>query len=216
METSSRRRVATACGLAAPVVALGAIALATLLAPPETFAWRDRALSDMGRYGARTFPLFNGGLILGGLLGIPFGWRLWAAARNGLERLGVALLWTATAALVGIGVFFLGHDAFYLDTELHVPVALLFFGLAPFAQWIYGSGLVLEGDARLGLVSVWLGIAHPLCWLGWLASRAGAADPSAWFAVPEFVAAVAFGGWVFALAARRYRRDARNREKSTD
>ncbi|WP_049941618.1 DUF998 domain-containing protein [Haloterrigena turkmenica] len=214
MDAPSRRRVATACGLAAPVVALSAIALATLLAAPETFSWRARALSDMGRRGTRTFPLFNGGLILGGLLGVPFGWRLWLAARNGLERLGVGLLWAATTALVGIGVFFLGHDAFYLDTEFHTPVALLFFGLAPFAQWVYGSGLVLAGDARLGLVSVWLGIVHPLCWLGWLASRAGAGEPSAWFAVPEFVAAVAFGSWVFALAAKRYARESRNRVKS--
>ncbi|QRV15966.1 DUF998 domain-containing protein [Haloterrigena salifodinae] len=216
MDALSRRRAATACGLAAPVVALGAIVLATLVAAPETFSWRARALSEMGRYETRTFPLFNGGLILGGLLGVPFGWRLWLAARNGLERLGAALLWAATAALVGIGVFFLGHDAFYLDTEFHTPVALLFFGIAPFAQWVYGSGLVLAGDVRLGLVSVWLGIVHPLCWLGWLASRAGAEGPSAWFAIPEFVAAVAFGSWVFALAAERYRRDSSNREKSAD
>ena len=215
MDALSRRRIATACGLAAPVVALGAIVLATLVAAPETFSWRTRALSEMGRYETRTFPLFNGGLILGGLLGVPFGWRLWLVARNDLEHLGVVLLWTATTAMIGIGVFFLGHDAFYLGTELHTPVALLFFGLAPVAQWVYGSGLVLAGDARLGLVSVWFGIAHPLCWLGWLASRAGAGDPSAWFAVPEFVAAVAFGGWVFALAADRYRRDVRNREKPT-
>lgn len=206
MTDRSPRRIATACGLAAPLVALGAIVLATLLAAPETFTWRGRALSDMGRVGTRTFLLFNGGLIAGGLLGIPFGWQLWVAARNGPERLGVALLWAATAALVGVGVFFLGHDAYYLGTEVHAPVALLHFGLAPLAQWVYGSGLVVAGDARLGLVSIWLGIAHPLIWLGWLASSAAADDPSAWFAVPEFVAAVAFGGWVVALATDRYRR----------
>ena len=215
MTDASRRRLATTCGLAAPVVALGAVVLATLVASPETFTWRARALSDMGRYGTRTFLLFNGGLILGGLLGVPFGWRLWLAARNRLERLGVVLLWAASLALIGVGVFFLGHDAFYLDAELHGPAALLHFGLAPIAQWLYGSGLVLEGDARLGLVSVWLGIAHPLGWLGWLVFRAGAGDPSAWFAVPEFVAAGAFGAWVFALAVDRYRLDARNRSEPT-
>ena len=210
MIDASRRRLATNCGFAAAIVPLGAILLATLVAAPETFTWRGRALSDMGRAGTRTFPLFNGGLILGGLLGIPFGWRLWIATRNRLDRVGVALLWVATVALVGIGVFFLGHDAYYLGTELHSPVALLFFGLAPFAQWCYGSGLVLAGDARLGLASFWLGIVHPLAWLGWLLSRAGAADSSAWFAVPEFVAAVAFGGWVFLLAADRHRRERRD------
>ncbi|WP_049925165.1 DUF998 domain-containing protein [Halopiger goleimassiliensis] len=206
MTNASRHDVATICGLAAPAVALGAILLATVLAAPETFTWRGRALSDMGRYGTRTFLLFNGGLILGGSFGVPFARLLWITAGNRLERLGVALLVVATVALIGVGVFFLGHDTFYLETEFHGPVALLHFGVAPVAQWVYGSGLVLEGDARLGLASIWLGIVHPLTWLGWLVSRLAAGDPSAWFAVPEFVAALAFGLWVFAVAADRYRR----------
>ncbi|SDJ90133.1 hypothetical membrane protein [Natronorubrum texcoconense] len=204
------RQVATACGLAAPVVALGAILLATLLAAPETFTWRGRALSDMGRYEARTFRLFNGGLILGGLLGIPFAWRLWVASRSGLERLGV-VLWIATVGLVGVGVFFIGHTEFYLGTDLHAPAALVYFGLAPFAQWVYGTGQILADERRLGLVSIWLGIVHPLAWLGWLLSRNGASDPMAWFAVPEMVAALAFGCWILVLAFGQYRQDARSR-----
>lgn len=209
------RRLATGCGLAAPTVALGAIVLATLLASPETFTWRDRALSDMGRYGTRTVLLFNGGLILGGVLGIPFGWRLWVASRTGLERLGVVLLWGATLGLVGVGVFFLDHTEFYLATSLHGPAALLFFGLAPVAQWVYGTGLVLAERPRLGLASIWLGLVHPLGWLGWLLSRTGSNDPMAWFAVPEFVAAVAFGSWVLLVAVDRWRRDGRNDRRPT-
>lgn len=205
------RRIATTCGLAAPVVALGAIVLATLLAAPETFTWRDRALSDMGRYGTRTFYLFNGGLILGGLLGIPFGWRLWVASRSGLERLGVLLLWIATVGLVGVGVFFIGHTEFYLEADLHAPAALLYFGLAPFAQWVYGTGQILADERRLGLISIWLGIVHPLAWLGWLLSRVGASEPMAWFAVPEMVAALAFGCWILVLALGQYPRDTRDR-----
>ncbi|WP_121742386.1 DUF998 domain-containing protein [Natronorubrum halophilum] len=200
------RRIATGCGLAAPVVALGVIVLATLIASPETFTWRGRALSDMGRYEARTFLLFNGGLILGGLLGVPFGWRLWLESRNVLERLGVVLLWAATVGLIGIGVFFLGHTEFYLDTYLHGVAAVLYFGAAPFAQWVYGSGLVLADEQRLGLYSLWLGIVHPLVWLGWLLSRTGTSDPTAWFAVPEFVAALAFGLWIGLLALEQYQR----------
>lgn len=208
------RRIATTCGLAAPIVALGAILLATLLASPETFTWRDRALSDMGRYGTRTFLLFNGGLILGGLLGVPFGWRLWTASRTGLERLGVVLLWGATVGLLGVGVFFIGHTDFYLGTDLHAPAALLYFGLAPFAQWIYGTGQILADERNVGLVSIWLGLVHPLAWLGWLLYRPIASDPAAWFAVPEMVAALAFGCWVFVLAVDRYRREAGSHRKS--
>ncbi|ELY43833.1 DUF998 domain-containing protein [Natronorubrum sulfidifaciens] len=207
MANRNWRRLATGCGLAAPAIALGAIVLATLLAAPETFTWRDRALSDMGRYGTRTFLLFNGGLIVGGLLGVPFGWRLWIASHTLLERVGVGLLWVATIGLVGVGVFFLDHTEFYLATSLHGPAALLFFGLAPFAQWLYGSGLVLAEAPRLGLASIWLGLLHPIGWLGWLLYRIGSDDPMAWFAVPEFVAAVAFGGWVLLVAGTQWRQE---------
>lgn len=205
MTDHSMRRLATACGVAAPIVAIGAVFLATLLAAPETFTWRERALSDMGRHGTRTFPLFNGGLVLGGLLGLPFGWWLWTTARSGLERAGVVLLWAATIGLVGVGVFFIGHTEFYLETDLHVPAAAAVFVLAPFAQWVYGTALVLAGRRRLGLASIWLGIVHPVTWLGWVLTRVGADDPWGWFAVPEFVAALAFGGWI-ALLARELNR----------
>ncbi|WP_321576069.1 DUF998 domain-containing protein [Halosolutus gelatinilyticus] len=128
--------IATRCGLAAPVVALGSLLLATIVASPETFTWRGHALTEMERYGAETFWLFNGGLIVGGLLGLPFGWRLWRAGRHVVERAGVALVLVAVGGMIVVGVFFLDHAAVYLDTELHVAAALAFFGIAPFAQWV--------------------------------------------------------------------------------
>lgn len=208
MRVSDRHRIskrtATRCGLAAPVVALTAIVLATLLAAPETFTWHGRALSDMGRPGARTFLLFNGGLIVGGLFGLPFAWRLWIVGRRRLERLGAALLAVTLVGMIGVGGFFIGHTNYYFDTYLHGAAAVTFFAAAPVAQWLYGTGQVLAGTRRLGLLSIWLGIVHPVAWLGWLMSRTGAADPRAWFAIPEFVAAVAFGGWILVLAGDSY------------
>ena len=143
---ATRRRIATYCGFAGPIVSLGAIMLATIVAPPETFTWHGRALSDMGRYGAPTFLLFNGGLIVGGLLGFPFAWRLWLESRNSLERVGVALLAVAVIGMIGVGIFFLEHTTLYLETSLHGLAALTVFGVAPFAGWIYGTGAVLAGD----------------------------------------------------------------------
>ncbi|RKD95664.1 DUF998 domain-containing protein [Halopiger aswanensis] len=198
--SSTAARVATHCGLAAAVVGLGAVLLATVIAAPETFTWRGAALSDMGRYGTRTFPLFNGGLVLSGLLGVPFGWRLWHASETALERVGVALLVVATIGLVGVGVFFLGHTEWYLERSFHGPAALTYFAAAPLAQWCYGTGAVLAGRLRRGLVSIWLAVVHPLAWLGWLSFLVAGGDAGAWFAVPEFVAAVAFGAWIGFLA----------------
>lgn len=202
-----RGKIATYCGIVGPIVSLGAIVLAAIVASPETFTWQERALSDMGRYRAPTFPIFNGGLIVGGLLGFPFAWRLWIASRNALERLGVALLAIAVAGQIGVGIFFLEHTAVYLETSLHGIAALTVFGLAPFASWVYGTGSALAGDGRLAVASFWPGIVHPLAWLGWLLSLGGTAAAGTWFAVPEFVAAVAFGGWVLLLAVTVYRRD---------
>ncbi|MCU4926696.1 DUF998 domain-containing protein [Halobacteria archaeon AArc-dxtr1] len=198
-------RAAAACGLLAPLVAIGTIVLSSLLAPTETFTWSDRALSDMGRLGAETFWLFNGGLVLGGLLGIPFAWRLWIESQATLERAGIALVAVATISLVGVGVFFLDHTDVYLGTDLHGPAALLYFALGPVAQWMYGSGLVLTERVRLGLTSIWLGISQPVIWLAWLLSRRVGEDPMGWFAVPELLAAAAFGAWIFLLAAAMWR-----------
>lgn len=216
VESDDFERLAIACGLLAPVVGLGAIVLATLVAPPETFTWRGRALSDLGRLGSTTFWLFNGGLITGGVLGIPFVWHLWEGSETRVERLGVALLAVAILGFAGVGVFFLDHTDVYLETPLHAPAALGFFLAAPLAQWVYGTGLVLAahrpgrpepapGSARLGLASIWLGIVHPVAWLCWLGSRVGTADGGAWFAVPELVAAIAFGGWVLLVAGWLWR-----------
>lgn len=206
------KRTATYCGLAAPLVALSAIALATVLAAPETFTWYGRALSDMGRPGTRTFLLFNGGLIAGGLFGIPFAWRLWVTSSGRVERLGVVLLVTSVVGMISVGVFFLGHTEYYLERNLHFAAALTFFGVAPFAQWVYGTGQVLDGARGLGLLSIWFGIVHPVTWLVWLVSRAGATDSWAWFAVPEFVAALAFGGWILVLAGDLHLADTEGKE----
>ncbi|UTF53127.1 DUF998 domain-containing protein [Natronosalvus rutilus] len=197
---TDRRTLAIRCGVAAPNVALAGIVLSTFVAAPETFTWQTRALSDMGRVTARTFWLFNGGLILGGLLGTPFVALLWTGARNRLERIGIVLTGVAVLGMVGVGIFFLGHTAYYLESSLHGLAALMVFGVAPIAQLLTGTGQVLAGDRWIAVASIWLGVAHLAGWLGWLLVRSAAADPGHWFAVPEFVAAVAFGVWILILA----------------
>lgn len=194
-----RERAAAVCGLLAPSVALVSMLLATIVASPETFTWRDRALSHMGEAGTETFLVFNGGLILAGLVGLPFGWLLWREARNHLERAGVVILAIAVVGLVGVGVFFIGHDQYYLPVDLHAPAAGAVFIGAPIAAWVYGSGLALAGDVRLAVVSFWLGIAHPMTWLVWILAIAGQ-DGMPWFAVTEFVVAAVFAAWIALLA----------------
>lgn len=206
--SDDRRRLAAASGVAAPILTLGALTLATAFAPAETFAWSERALSDMGRPDSGVFWLFNGGLVAGGLVGAPFVWRLWVAARNGVERAGVVAYGLALAGTIGVGVFFLEHTRYYLATELHVPAALSFFGMGPIAHWTWGTGAVLAGDREWGLVTLWIGNAHVITWLCWILFAALLAGESgSWFAVPEAIAAVCFGGWTVATARRLLARE---------
>lgn len=186
----SLERYAVYCGLLAPVVSLGSTGLSTVVAPPAEFTWEAYALSDLGRPGARTFLLFNGGLILGGLLGAAFAWPLWRHSRNLLERVGTVLFAPTVVGLGLVGVFHLPHG-------LHTPVALLFFIGGPVTQWLYGAGQVLADDARFGTVSILLGVVHVVGWVGWQFAVSG---PEAWFAVPEMIASLAFGVWALALA----------------
>lgn len=207
---ADRVEIATYCGIAAAILSLGGTLLASIVAPPETFTWSGHAISDLGRWGTRTFPIFNGGLILSGLVGSPFIWRLWIASRNHLERLGTVLLAISVVGTIGVGIFFLEHYQFYGEEGYHELAALLVFGTAPFASWVYGTGAGLAGDGRLAVASFWFGNLHPLGWLGWLLALGSAADTDTWFAIPEIVASIAFSGWIISVAVSIHRRDDSN------
>lgn len=198
----NRDRLAALCGVAAPTVAIGSILLATVIASTETFTWRDRALSHMGEAGTETFVLFNGGLVVAGLVGIPFGWLLWREARNRLERLGVGLLAAAVVGLVGVGVFFIGHDSYYLPVDLHAPAALVVFLGAPVAALLHAAGLRREGDGTAARITALLGVSHFITWIVWVAA-VGGSESMPWFAVPEMVAALLFAAWIYYLAIPR-------------
>ncbi|WP_331232873.1 DUF998 domain-containing protein [Natronorarus salvus] len=197
------RRTTAYCGFLAPTIGIASVLLATLLAPPETFTWSERALSDLGRLGAETFWLFNGGLLVAALLALPFTWRLVVDARNTLERVGGLCFGLSAVGMGLVGVFFLDHTAVYLDTDLHAPAALLLFGMAPVTTALYGAGSYLAGDHRWGGFSVVLGLLHVLTWAVWIGyvTRVATA-PTSWFALQEMIVVALFALWTV-LAARR-------------
>ncbi|WP_254862113.1 DUF998 domain-containing protein [Halovivax gelatinilyticus] len=199
-------RVTRACGLAAPVIALGAIFLSTCIASPETFTWRNRALSDMGRPGTETFWVFNGGLILAGVIGIPFVHRVWDESTNRLERVGAGMLGVSLAGMIGVGLFFLEHTTYYLSTDLHGPAALTTFAAAPIAAIGYGLGAYRAGTTHLAVASLAAGTLQLASWIVWGAYvHLLASTSTTWFAVPEFVAAGCLGAWVVVLAIESVR-----------
>lgn len=195
------RDAAAAAGLVAPLVAAVGILTATLADP--SFAWATSALSDTGALpdgrsvtwsfvGANPqFLLFNGGLILTGVLGLPFILTLWSRAENVPHRIGVAAFLIAIVALGLVGVF-------HLPRPPHGAVAISHYLAATITLWTYGTGSVLAGAVRRGLVTIWLGIGHLLFWLVWAAVLSSGPIPG--LAIPETVGAAIFGGWVVATA----------------
>jgi len=181
-------QIGTAAGVASPAVALGSILLATVLSP--TFTWTGSALSDLGAPSAPTAALFNGGLVLGGALALPFAVRLLGTARNRAESLGAGLFALTALALAGVGLF-------PLSTPQHVPVAVAFFLLLSLSLWAYGAGNVVAGDRRLGVATAALGACNLGAWVVY-----ATAFPGVGLALPESVGAAALGVWAVGTALR--------------
>lgn len=177
-------------GYLAPTLTLGAILLGTLLSP--TFTWADSALSNLGAMGAQTAWLFNGGLMLGSLVAVPFLVVFYRVSEHLLQRIGVLLLSLALVGLFLVGVFPMG-------TTYHFPAALSFYLFTTLALWLHGSGSVLAGAPRRGLLSIWLGITNIMTWLVWVA---GGPLTRGGLAIPEFIGACVFAVWMV-LSARR-------------
>jgi hypothetical membrane protein len=198
---------------------VGLVLVATLVDPQ--YSWATRSLSSMGEstgLGLLAFGdpnqlawvLFNGGLFTGGLLGLPFVALLLLDGRNRLERIGAAWFGFALVCMSGVAVAYLESDAAAAPfDELHFLFAsLLFFSIA-IAPWIHGSGMTLAGDTRGGLASIWLANVYAIQWVVWILLEAmvftGDGDTWTYFAVPEFVGALALGGWAIWLAVGKFR-----------
>ena len=218
-------------GLAAPLVALGAIFAAVLLSP--SFDWGINALSDLGRADVvvaetpsaladprpagvsaaaateTTRLVFNTGLILGAVLGLGFGFALFRAADHAVELLGIGLLGLTLVLMGLIGVFSWPY-------ALHLPVAAGFFTVLSGALMVYGTGNYLAGHRTRGAATAVAGGAHVLMWIGWIlaggvpsggVARSTLADivmrPG--LAYPEIVGAGLLAVWAVwtALAVRR-------------
>ncbi len=183
------RTIPELSGLSAPIVTFGAILVATLISP--NFSWTRNALSDLGAAGASTAWLFNGGLILGAILALPFIWGLWTRRENKFDSVGTAVLLISLVAMGFVGVFTEG-------TDLHFPMALTFYAGLTYALFFLGSGRIVADERMLGLGSIWLAVIHITSWILWAAGiRLGSG-----LAIPESVGALILIVWMVASVRR--------------
>lgn len=159
----SVRTIGRWAGVISVTVVFGAILVAVVLSP--TFAFEANALSDLGD---RSHPastdltaiVFNGGLFVGGALGLLFAGILATTTVQPLSRLGAALFGVSAMSLSAVGVFPHGHF-------LHFPAASGFYILFSVAVLVFGVGQLRAQDSRSALVSIIAGTGNLAVWIGW-------------------------------------------------
>jgi hypothetical membrane protein len=191
----NRDQALAASGAGSVLVTLSAILLATLVSP--SFTWPANALSDLGvaRTPAGTgltVLLFNGGLVVGALLGLGFAALRWRRAASTLQRL-VAVLFVATLlAMAGVGLFPAG-------SALHVPAAVAFYVLVTVTLWVDAWDAGGGPGGRRGAVQTWLGAANVATWAVW-ALTGPVRRPG--LAIPEIIGALVLSAWVLSESMR--------------
>lgn len=200
MSQSGLDRTGETLGVIAIVVTFAGIFGAVALSP--SFAWSENALSNLGvasqAAGTGTTVLFfNGGLFLGGLLGIGFAASLVAVERQPVVRLGAGIFGLAMASMAGVGLF-------PQDGPYHFEVAFGLYILFTVGAVVFGVGKVIDSDWWEGALSAGLGLTNLAVWVVW--TQQGGIEQSG-LAIPEILGAGCIGAWALwqtrQLRARR-------------
>ncbi|MFW5929207.1 MAG: DUF998 domain-containing protein [Halobacteriota archaeon] len=145
--------------LLAPVVGVVGVSVAAFLAPG--FEPLEHGLSHLGVAEGPAALVFAASVVLTGVAAFPFGLVLAFAARNAVEKLGVAMIWVGVFSMWLLG--FVSLDMY----EAHLALGLSFFGLVTAAFYVYGAGNAFAGDVRHGVVTMAFGGVHQAGWLVW-------------------------------------------------
>jgi hypothetical membrane protein len=189
--SSGERPLVPLLGAGAVLISVFGILGALALSP--WFSVLENPLSDLGRAGRPSAPVFNGTLIASGLLGMGFIGGLWRRSVTPIERSGIALFGIAAAFVGLVGVFPTPHP-------YHYSASVGFYVTLTFALFVYGTGNALAGRTGAGLATIWLGVVHTASWVAWwvLMGDQGIAGP-------EAIGAGVFSVWVCGMVWRSYR-----------
>jgi hypothetical membrane protein len=172
------------CGILGQLLVFIAIGIAISFSP--WFTWAGNALSNLGDLNNPvSAPIFNVGLIIGGIITVLFTLGLaWNARTHALALIGAIALLFAGVGSVGVGIF---PENFIMP---HVISAVLIFVGVIVGLLLFGFALILRRSTRiLGVLSIILGLIAMFIWfLPWQGMGV---------AIPETVAAVA--GYILSL-----------------
>jgi hypothetical membrane protein len=184
-------------GIISSTLPLTMILASTVL--EESFSWNRNALSDIGV--SHLAWLFNGALVIGGLLNLLFAVGLRSFIdKIVLLKMGVSLIMVSSISLTLVGVFTENYSS------IHVLVALGYLLLTPLGLICIGGR---EMSLQIGKVSLVLGISALLTILG-LPIITFVANLQMGFAVPEFMESLVLSIWTFWVSLKLIKADKTN------
>ncbi|MCW4019158.1 MAG: DUF998 domain-containing protein [Candidatus Bathyarchaeota archaeon] len=183
-----RQGIAAVTGLVAPFFTFTCIAVA--IASWQSFSWTNNALSDLGVQSGITAPVFNGGLIVGGVLFTIFATGMFTfAGKTVVGKTASALLVLACISLICIGIF---NENF---RPTHFIVSVMLFVFLPIAMLVFTGAFWLEGKHKLSIYTVASALVAAAVWVLQYTVHY---FPNV--AIPEAVSGLAGAAWVFVLS----------------
>jgi hypothetical membrane protein len=150
------------------------------------FDWDADALSFLGMAGRPSSPLFNGGLISGGILTLIFSLGIVERFQHPITRAGAIILPISSIALASIGVF-------PYPGPSHEVAAVVFFLSLPIAMFVIGTGFLVQHKWKFGIATIPVGaITIILC----IMTIAIMAQDSSAVAISEVLFSLTISGWV--------------------
>lgn len=186
------------CGGIAPFFTYACILLA--IGSYSEFNWANNALSDLGVVPGLTMTIFNGGLIIGGILFTIFAIGLTQFfSKKPLGQIGAGALIIATISLICVGIF----NEHVRPIHYIVSVSLFFF--MPIALWILTLAFWKDDQKRMSIFTVIIGIAAAIPWILEFTVHYA---PNV--AIPEFVSGLATSIWALTLSSKMLKESTRS------
>jgi len=191
----------TKIGFFAPLIALSTIAIAILLSPG--FDWFSNALSDLGHYTRTDLGpykllgaiVFNGGLIITGILMLLFTIWFLKWTEDTPTKIGIIPLVVSLGFLICIGIFSENFG------ELHYWVSVGFFLTFPFSMWFIGIGWLRFSNLRwFSVISIILPFISLYMWGDYMLGTPIWSN----VAIPEIVTALSAIAWLWMINMMQY------------
>ncbi|XES77804.1 MAG: DUF998 domain-containing protein [Candidatus Bathyarchaeia archaeon] len=180
--------ISAAAGMISPFFTYACIMVA--IGSWKQFSWTDNALSDLGVQSGITAPVFNIGLIVGGILFVVFAAGMFRyMGKNVVGKAASVLLAVACIALVCIGIF---NENFH---PTHYIVSVMLFVFLPISMLTFVGAFWMEGKRKLSLFTLGLGLFAAAVWVLQLTL-----NYVPHVAIPEFTSGLAGSIWVIVLS----------------